>query len=109
MTSTAGQATVEAVTGTAALILTGLLCLQLLAVGYATTLADGAAEAGVIAAIRGEAVEPAVRESLPGWARSRIDVTRTGGTVRVKLRPPSLLSAIADRLTVTSTATGKPG
>ncbi|MDQ2621482.1 MAG: hypothetical protein M3Y45_00400 [Actinomycetota bacterium] len=109
MRAAAGQASVEAVAGIAALILTGMLCLQLLAAGYAMTLADGAAEAGVIASIRGEAVEPAVRRSLPGWARSRIEVHRSGGTVKVKLRPPSPLAAIANRLAVSSSATGRPG
>ncbi len=99
----------EAVAGIAALVLTGMLCLQLLAAGYAMTLADGAAEAGVIAVIRGEPVEPAVREALPGWARSRIDVKRTGGTVTVRLRPPSPFATISDRLTVSSAASGRPG
>lgn len=109
MTGAAGQATVEAVAGIAALVLAGLVCLQLLATGYALTLADGAAEAGAIAAIRGEPVEPAVRDALPGWARSRIGVSRTGGTVKVRLRPPSPFGSVSGRLAVSSTATGRPG
>ncbi len=103
-----GQATVEAVAGIAALTLTGLLCLQLLAAGYAATLADGAAEAGAIAAVRGEPVEAAVREALPGWSRSRVRVTRSGPIVNVRLRPPALFRPVAERLAVTASAAGSP-
>jgi hypothetical protein len=105
----AGQATVEAVAGIAALMLAALLCFQLLATGYSATIADGAAEAGAVALIRGEPVEPAVREALPGWAKSRVSVSRIGTTVRVRLRPPSLFSSMADKLTVSAEAGGKPG
>jgi len=108
-TDAGGQATVEAVAAMAALTLTGLLCLQLLAAGYAMTLADGAAEAGAIARLRGEPAGPAVRDALPGWARSRIAVTEAGGRVAVELRPPSPLRSVADRLTVSATAVGRPG
>ena len=48
-----GQATVELVAALPALLLTGLLVLQLLATGYALTLADGAAEAGALALASG--------------------------------------------------------
>ena len=104
-----GQATVEAVAGIAALMLAGLLCFQLLAAGYTVTIADGAAEAGAVALIRGEPIEPAVRAALPGWARSRVSVSRTGSTVRVRLKPPSLFSSMADKLAVSAEAGGKPG
>jgi hypothetical protein len=104
-----GQASVEAVCGIAVLILAGLLCFQLLAAGYTVTLAGGAAEAGAVALVRGKPVEPAVREALPGWARSRFSVLRFGETVRVELRPPSLFDSVADRLEVSSTATARPG
>jgi len=43
MAREAGQATVELVAALPALLLAGLLALQLLATGYALTLADGAA------------------------------------------------------------------
>ena len=36
-----------------AIVLAGLICLQLLAAGYSLTLADGAAEAGAIAVASG--------------------------------------------------------
>jgi len=104
-----GQATVESVAGIAALMLAGLLCFQLLATGYTATIADGAAAAGAVALIRGEPVEPAVRKALPGWARERITVTRTGTTVRVRLRPPALFPSIAESLAVTAQAGGRPG
>jgi hypothetical protein len=105
----AGQATVEAVAGIAALMLTALLCFQLLAAGYSVTIADGAAEAGAVALIRGEPVEPAVREALPGWAKNRVSVSRIGSRVRVKLRPPALFSSMADKLAISAEAGGKPG
>lgn len=101
-----GQATVEAVAGIAALALTGLVCLQLLATGYSLTLADGAAEAGAIATVRGGSVEAAVRKALPGWSRSRVEVSRTGSIVRVRLRPPALFRVLSERLAVSATATG---
>lgn len=107
MSASSGQATVEAVAGIAALTLAGLLCLQLLAVGYVTTLADGAAEAGAIASIRGSSVTEAVRESLPGWGRSRVEVSRRGGLVKVRLRPPAIFRPVAEKLAVTATASGR--
>lgn len=105
----AGQATVEAVAGIGALILAGLLCFQLLATGYTVTIADGAAEAGAVALIRGEPVEPAVREALPGWARDRVSVSRVGSRVKVRLRPPALLTSMSEQLAVSAEAGGRPG
>ena len=49
-----GQATVEFVAALPALLLAALVSLQLLAAGYAMTLADGAAEAGALALASGE-------------------------------------------------------
>jgi hypothetical protein len=80
------------------------VALQLLAVGYTLTLADGAAEAGALAVAVGRDAEPAVDEALPGWAEDRVDVEVHGGEVRVRLRPPSPLAALADRLAVSSEA-----
>ncbi|MDQ5894794.1 MAG: hypothetical protein QG596_1055 [Actinomycetota bacterium] len=104
-----GQATVEAVAGIATLLLAALLCFQLLATGYTATIADGAAAAGAVALVRGEPVEPAVLEALPGWARDRVSVSRVGMMVKVRLRPPSPFSSLSDRLTVSAEAGGKPG
>jgi hypothetical protein len=104
----AGQSTVELVAALPALLLVGLLALQLLAAGYALTLADGAAEAGALALASGRPAAAAVRAALPGWARDDVDVSVSGGRITVRLRPPSLLPAVADGLAVTSAATARP-
>ena len=73
-----GQASVELLAGVPALILAGLIALQLLAVGYATTLADGAVEAGAMALVAGREPEGRRSESaLPGWARGGSRPTST--------------------------------
>ncbi len=100
----AGQASVEMLAGLPALLLAGLVALQLLATGYALTLADGAAEAGALARAVGRPARPAVREALPGWARGRVRVRVAGGRVVVRLRPPSPLRSLSRRLAVTSSA-----
>ena len=107
--SDCGQASVEAVCGIGVLVLAALLCFQLLAAGYTMTVVDGAAEAGAVALVRGRPVGPAVRGALPGWARSRVSVTRAGESVTVRVRPPSPLATVADHLSVTSTAVARPG
>ena len=99
-----GQASVEAVAGIAALLLAAAVCFQLLATGYSSTLADGAAQAGAVAVVQGKPVDPAVRKALPGWARSRYSVRRLGGRVEVSLRPPSPISSLENRLELTSSA-----
>jgi hypothetical protein len=103
MDSEAGQATVELVAAIPALLLAGLVALQLLATGYALTLADGAAEAGALALAAGRPAKRAAREALPDWADDS-DVSVRGGEVTVRLRPPSPFSSLADRLAVTSSA-----
>lgn len=104
-----GQASIEAVGGMAALLLAALLCFQLLATGYTVTVVDGAAEAGAVALVRGLPVDSAVRRALPGWARSRVSVTSFGETVRVRVRPPSLLDSISERLAISSSASARAG
>ena len=99
-----GQASLEVVAGIPALALAGLIALQLLATGYSLTLADGAAEAGAIALAAGRPAAPAVREAVPGWARDRMDVQVRGGRLTVRLRPPSPLRGLAQRLEVSSSA-----
>lgn len=103
-----GQATVELVAALPALLLAGLLALQLLVTGYTLTLADGAAEAGALALASGRPAAVAARDALPGWAEDRVDVSVSGGRVTVRLPPPSPLPAIADRLAVTSSAAARP-
>lgn len=103
-----GQATVELVAALPALLLAGLVALQLLAVGYAATLADGAAEAGALALASGGSATEAAREALPGWGKERIAVEVEDGTVSVRLRPPSPIEALSERLSVTSSAAARP-
>jgi hypothetical protein len=103
-----GQATVELVAALPALLLAALLALQLLAAGYALTLADGAAEAGALALASGDSATEAVRDALPGWADDDVSVEVDDGEVSVRLRPPSPFAAIADRLEVTSRASARP-
>jgi hypothetical protein len=103
-----GQATVELVAALPALLLAGLVALQLLVAGYAMTLADGAAEAGALALASGGSAAGAARGALPGWAEDRVAVAVDGGTVSVRLRPPSPIEALSDRLIVSSTAAARP-
>jgi len=103
-----GQASVELLAGIPALLLAAVIGFQLLAAGYALTLADGAAEAGALAGAAGGDPERAAREALPGWARERIEVRARGGGVEVELRPPSPLAAVAEALTVSSKAWARP-
>ncbi|HET7445099.1 MAG TPA: hypothetical protein VFJ57_10615 [Solirubrobacterales bacterium] len=103
-----GQASVELVAALPALLLAALLALQLLAAGYSLTLADGAAEAGALALASGGSAAQSARAALPGWAEESVAVSVDGGTVSVRLRPPSPFAALADRLTVTSSASVRP-
>jgi hypothetical protein len=103
-----GQASVELVAALPALLLAALVALQLLAAGYALTLADGAAEAGALALASGASAGQAARGALPGWARDDVEVTVEGGRVTVRLRPPSPLRSIAERLAVSSSASARP-
>lgn len=106
--ASSGQASVELVAALPALLLAGLVSLQLLAAGYALTLADGAAEAGALALAAGRPAREAAHDALPGWAEDRVRVRVRGGEVSVRLRPPSPLGAVADRLAVVSTAAARP-
>lgn len=103
-----GQATVELVAALPALLLAAAVALQLVVAGYAITLADGAAEAGALALASGGSAAKAAREALPGWAKDDVSVAVEGGTVSVRLRPPSPIAAVADRLAVSSSASARP-
>jgi hypothetical protein len=103
----AGQATVELVAAVPALILAALISLQLLAAGYALTLADGAAEAGALALAEGGSAAAAAHAALPGWAEDNVSVAVEGDAVIVHLRPPSPFGTIADHLAVTSMASAR--
>ena len=103
-----GQSTVELVAALPALLLAGLIALQLLATGYTLTLADGAAEAGALALASGRPAVAAVRDALPGWAADEVEVAVDGGRVTVRLRPPSPLPAVAKQLAIASAAAARP-
>lgn len=103
-----GQATVELVAALPALVLAGVIALQLLCAGYSLTLADGAAEAGALALAAGRPPVAAARAALPGWAEERTAVTVRGRRVTVRVEPPSPLTAIAERIAVTSSAVARP-
>jgi hypothetical protein len=94
--------------GLPALLLAGLIGFQLLAAGYALSLADGAAEAGALARVAGHDPEAAARAALPGWAEQRISVVERGGAVRVELRPPSPLPGLDEYLAVSSSSWVRP-
>jgi hypothetical protein len=100
-----GQALVEVVGGLPALLIVGLVVLQLLATGYSAVLAGGAAEAGALALAADRDARDAVERALPGWSRARARVEVDGGTVRVRLRPPSPLALVARKLEVAAEAT----
>ncbi len=104
----AGQATVELLAAIPLLALAGSIALQLLLAGYALILADGAAEAGALALAAGRPAKAAVGDSLPAWAREKVEVAVRGGEVTVRLSPPAPIAAIGERLAVTSSAYAKP-
>ncbi|HMC50973.1 MAG TPA: hypothetical protein VKH20_10030 [Solirubrobacterales bacterium] len=108
MTSERGQATVELLAAIPLLLVSGAIALQLLLAGYALTLADGAAEAGALALAAGRPAKGAAEGSLPSWAADRAEIGVRGGEVTVRLAPPSLLAAFADRLAVTSSSFARP-
>lgn len=99
-----GQAAIELVGMLPVLVALVLALTQLLAVGYAAVLAGNAAEAGALAAAARADAAASARQALPGWTRAGAGVEVRGGRVTVRLRPPSLLAALARRLEVASTA-----
>ena len=99
-----GQASVELLALMPLLLALALAVLQLLAVGYASVLAANAAEAGALALAAGGDARAGAREALPGWSRARAHVAVRGGEVDVRLRPPALLRALGERLTVDASA-----
>ncbi len=104
-----GQAQLELVAAIPIFACVAVAVLQLLAVGYSQTLADGAAEAGAYAAAAGRAAVPAARSALPGWARGRARIEARGNAVRVSLASPSLLPGLGEQLRVDSSAWSRSG
>jgi hypothetical protein len=87
-----------------AVVVVGLAAFQLLAVGYASVLAGGAAEAGALALAGGGDPRASARQALPGWSRARARIEVDGGRVEVRLLPPSPLEVLAKELEVKATA-----
>jgi len=103
-----GQAQIELLAAIPIAICLGAVILQLLAVGYSQSLADGAAEAGAYAIAAGLPADEAVLAALPGWAAEAAEVEAEGGRIEVSLEPPSLLGAVGRRLVVDSSAWARP-
>jgi hypothetical protein len=99
-----GQASVELIGMLPLLIAVALAAAQLLAVGYSSVLAGNAAEAGALALAGGGDPRAGAREALPGWSHAHARVSVSGGEVRVELRPPTLIRALAGDLEVSATA-----
>jgi pilus assembly protein CpaE len=100
-----GQATLELLGLLPLLLAVALAGAQLLAVGYSSILAGNAAEAGALALAGGGDARMGARAALPGWSRAHARVAVSGGEVRVRLRPPTLLRSLAERLEVSASAT----
>jgi hypothetical protein len=103
-----GQATVEAVAMLPLLVLVALAAAQGLAARSAASLAGGAAQAGAVAMLQERDPTAAARAALgdpeSGAATIRVDGTR----VTVRVRPRSVLPAVAGLLTATATADAGP-
>lgn len=100
-----GQASLEFLGLVPLLLVVALAGAQLLAVGYSSVLAGNAAEAGALALAGGGDPRAGARDALPGWSRAHAHVAVSGGEVRVELRPPTLLPALAGSLEVSASAT----
>jgi hypothetical protein len=96
----AGQASVDLLAALPAVLAVALVVFQLLAVGYSEVLAGDAAEAGALALAGGGDAAEAAKRALPGWSRSHMRVRVGGGRIRVLLRPPSPIPAVARTLEV---------
>jgi len=83
--SEGGQASVELLGALPALLVVGLVVLQLLAIGYAKVLAGNAAEAGALAMAGGADVASAARDAVPGWSKAGMRV-RVAGRVAPRLQ-----------------------
>ncbi|TMM14386.1 MAG: hypothetical protein E6G00_00695 [Actinobacteria bacterium] len=99
-----GQASVDLLAVLPAVLVVALVVFQLLAVGYSEVLAGDAAEAGALALAGGGDAARAAERALPGWSRAHLRVRVEGGRVRVVLRPPSPIPAVARKLEVEAAA-----
>jgi hypothetical protein len=106
----AGQASIELLGGLPALLLMGVILMQLLLVGYTAVLAGSAAEAGALAMAAGGTPRSAVASAVPAWARRGVQVRTVRGVVQVSMRPPSVIPRLGDVMRVhASAAVAAPG
>ncbi len=103
-----GQASIELVMVAPLIVLAVLAAAQLLAAGAAGELADHAAEAAAVALLQDADPKAAARDAVPGWSRERMSVSVDGRRVRVRLRPPSPIPALADLLEASRIADAGP-
>jgi hypothetical protein len=99
-----GQATVEVVGMLPLLAIVAVAALQVLAAGVASELADHAAEAGAVAILEGTDPHVAAEKAVPGWSGAQVDVAVHGTSVRVRVRPPAVLTSVGDLLASTAEA-----
>jgi hypothetical protein len=99
-----GQASVELVGLIPLAVVVTLALAQALAAGAARALAGHAAEAAALALVQGGDPRQAARDAVPGWSRKRMVVQVEGRRVIVRLTPPTLVPALAGRLTAQETA-----
>jgi hypothetical protein len=104
----AGQATIELIGVLPLCIAVALGAGQLLAAGAAHELAGTAAQAGAMAMLQGGDPARSARAALPGWSRSRLVVRVSGRTVRVRLRPVTLVPGLAGALAAEAKADAGP-
>jgi hypothetical protein len=103
-----GQATIELVGVLPLCVAVALGAGQLLAAGAVHELAGTAAEAGAMAILQGGDPTRSARAALPGWSRSRMAVRVSGRTVRVRLRPVTLVPGLSGALAAEATADAGP-
>ena len=94
-----GQSTVELVALLPVLFAVIWAVAQLLVAGAAAEYAGHAAEAGAVAMLEGGDAAAAARDAVPGWSRSKLAVEVDAASVRVAVRPPSIVPALAAALT----------
>ena len=99
-----GQASVELLGGLPAMLVLGIVCFHVLAVGYAAVLAGNAAEAGALALAAGRDGRSGARDALPEASRDDVRIRVSGRRVEVWLRPPTPIDSIARRLEVRAAA-----
>jgi Flp pilus assembly protein TadG len=103
-----GQGSVEFVGLLPLVLVVALGMAQMLAVGYSSVLAGNAAEAGALALAGGGDPSAAARSAIPGWSRARARVSVRGGSVRVRVQPPTLVHFLTGELEVAAEAAVEP-